>query len=85
MHIAPTDHAGLPQGDPALLDTELAQRLLAAPIPARLAFVALDGRAVCDERGVHRPGHVGRARSRGDPPALHRPEVTGLHPKTITK
>ena len=38
-----TSHAGLRQGDPALLDTELAQRLLAAPIPARMAFVALDG------------------------------------------
>jgi hypothetical protein len=43
MNPAPTDHAGLRQGDPALLDTELAQRLLAAPIPARVAFVALDG------------------------------------------
>jgi Pyridoxamine 5'-phosphate oxidase len=43
MTTASTDSAGLPQGDPALLDTELAQRLLAAPIPARLAFVALDG------------------------------------------
>ncbi len=43
MNTTSTDHAGLRQGDPALLDTELAQRLLAAPIPARLAFVALDG------------------------------------------
>jgi Pyridoxamine 5'-phosphate oxidase len=43
MSTAPTDHAGLPQGDLALLDTELAQRLLAAPIPARMAFIALDG------------------------------------------
>lgn len=43
MTTASTDFAGLPQGDPALLGTELAQRLLAAPIPARLAFVALDG------------------------------------------
>ena len=43
MNTAPTDHVGLRQGDPALLDTELAQRLLAAPIPARMAFVALDG------------------------------------------
>ena len=43
MSTAPTDHTGLRQGDPALLDTELAQRLLAAPIPARVAFVALDG------------------------------------------
>lgn len=43
MNTTSTDHAGLRQGDPALLDTELAQRLLAAPIPARVAFVALDG------------------------------------------
>ncbi len=43
MNTPPTGHANLPQGDLALLDTELAQRLLAAPIPARLAFVALDG------------------------------------------
>lgn len=43
MSTAPTDHHGLRQGDLALLDTELAQRLLAAPIPARLAFIALDG------------------------------------------
>ena len=43
MSTTPTDRAGLAQGDPALLDTELAQRLLAAPIPARLAFIALDG------------------------------------------
>ena len=43
MSTAPTDRTGLAQGDPALLDTELAQRLLAAPIPARLAFIALDG------------------------------------------
>ena len=43
MNTASTDHAGLRQGDPALLDTELAQRLLAAPIPARMAFTALDG------------------------------------------
>ena len=43
MSSASTDHTGLRQGDLALLDTELAQRLLAAPIPARLAFTALDG------------------------------------------
>jgi Pyridoxamine 5'-phosphate oxidase len=43
MSTSATAHTGLPQGDLALLDTELAQRLLAAPIPARLAFVALDG------------------------------------------
>jgi len=43
MSTVPTDRPGLRQGDLALLDTELAQRLLAAPIPARLAFIALDG------------------------------------------
>ncbi|WP_051406859.1 pyridoxamine 5'-phosphate oxidase family protein [Nocardia sp. CNY236] len=32
-----------PQGDLRLLDTELAQRLLAADLPARLAFTAPDG------------------------------------------
>ena len=32
-----------PQGDLALLDSEVAQRLLAANIPARLAFTASDG------------------------------------------
>lgn len=32
-----------PQGDPALLETDLARRLLASTIPARLAYVALDG------------------------------------------
>jgi hypothetical protein len=32
-----------PQGDPALLDTDLARELLHAPIPARLAFVWTDG------------------------------------------
>jgi len=43
MSTVPTDRPGLRQGDLALLNTELAQRLLAAPIPARLAFIALDG------------------------------------------
>jgi Pyridoxamine 5'-phosphate oxidase len=33
----------LPQGDVRLLETDLAQRLLQAPIPARLAFVWPDG------------------------------------------
>lgn len=33
----------LRQGDPALLDTELAQRLLQAAIPARMAYVSADG------------------------------------------
>lgn len=32
-----------PQGDPRLLDTDLARRLLAAPLPARLGYVATDG------------------------------------------
>jgi hypothetical protein len=43
MSTPTADHAGLPQGDLALLDTDLGQRLLAAPIPARMAFIALDG------------------------------------------
>ncbi|WP_019927732.1 pyridoxamine 5'-phosphate oxidase family protein [Nocardia sp. BMG111209] len=33
----------LPQGDLRLLDTDIARRLLAAAIPARLAFTAADG------------------------------------------
>ncbi|MFD0362312.1 pyridoxamine 5'-phosphate oxidase family protein [Nocardia sp. GCM10030253] len=38
-----TDTMRLPQGDVRLLDTPIAQRLLAANIPARLAFTAADG------------------------------------------
>jgi hypothetical protein len=33
----------LRQGDPRLLATALAQRLLAAAIPARVAYIAIDG------------------------------------------
>ena len=58
MNTAPTDHAGLRQGDPALLDTELAQRLLAAPIPARMAFVAL-GQPADEIDQFHRHPHDG--------------------------
>lgn len=43
MSTAPNDSAGMPQGDLALLETETAQRLLAAAIPARMAFIAPDG------------------------------------------
>jgi hypothetical protein len=39
----PTDAMTLPQGDLALLHTSLARRLLASTIPARFAYVALDG------------------------------------------
>lgn len=35
--------AAVPQGSPELLDTPLAQRLLAAAIPARMAYTAKDG------------------------------------------
>ena len=38
-----TASASIPQGDLRLLHTDLAQRLLASTIPARLAYVALDG------------------------------------------
>ncbi|MEU7633343.1 pyridoxamine 5'-phosphate oxidase family protein [Nocardia sp. NPDC049220] len=38
-----TELLDLPQGDLGLLDTELARRLLAANLPARLAFTAADG------------------------------------------
>jgi hypothetical protein len=35
--------APIPQGDRRLLETDLAQRLLRSTIPARVAYVALDG------------------------------------------
>ena len=57
MSTPPTGHTGLPQGDLALLDTELAQRLLTAPIPARLAFVALVGTPRVVPRWFHWTGH----------------------------
>jgi Pyridoxamine 5'-phosphate oxidase len=38
-----TDSETLPQGDVRLLETELAQRLLASTLPARFAYIALDG------------------------------------------
>jgi hypothetical protein len=38
-----TETAPLPQGDIRLLDSEIAQRLVASNIPARFAYVALDG------------------------------------------
>jgi hypothetical protein len=38
-----TENEALPQGDPRLLQTETAQRLLASTIPARVAYVAEDG------------------------------------------
>jgi hypothetical protein len=37
------DFAALPQGSPRLLETPLAQRLLASAIPARVAYTAKDG------------------------------------------
>lgn len=44
MTREPGEHPLLaPQGDPALLGHPVAQQLLQAPIPARLAYVALDG------------------------------------------
>jgi len=43
MSTATTNSERLPQGDLRLLQTDLAQRLLHAPIPARLAFVWADG------------------------------------------
>jgi hypothetical protein len=33
----------IPQGDPRLLDTDIAKRLLNSTIPARLAYIAKDG------------------------------------------
>jgi hypothetical protein len=38
-----TGQARLPQGDPRLLETEVARRLLASRLPARFAYVATDG------------------------------------------
>jgi Pyridoxamine 5'-phosphate oxidase len=43
MNMTDTELAAIPQGSPQLLDTPLAQRLLAAAIPARVAYVAKDG------------------------------------------
>jgi Transposase/Pyridoxamine 5'-phosphate oxidase len=43
MDMTDTELAAIPQGSPQLLDTPLAQRLLAAAIPARVAYVAKDG------------------------------------------
>jgi hypothetical protein len=40
---AAEDTGQLPQGDLRLLETDLARQLLRASIPARLAFVAIDG------------------------------------------
>lgn len=37
------DAPDLPQGDVRLLETDLAQRLLASALPARVAYVAADG------------------------------------------
>jgi hypothetical protein len=37
------DAAALPQGSPKLLDAPLARTLLAAAIPARIAYTAMDG------------------------------------------
>ena len=37
------ERAAVPQGSPELLDTPLAQRLLASAIPARVAYTAKDG------------------------------------------
>lgn len=41
--LAPQESVALHQGDLRLLETDQAQQLLRSPIPARLAFVALDG------------------------------------------
>lgn len=42
--IQPTaEHSHLPQGDLGLLETDQARQLLASSIPARLAYIALDG------------------------------------------
>jgi hypothetical protein len=62
-------HAGavttLAQGDPRLLDTEVARRLLASTIPARLAYAATDGTPVG-------PALPGRGCRRRVPPADRR-------------
>ena len=43
MNLPDTDPRRLPQGHLGLLDTPTAQTLLTSTIPARLAYVALDG------------------------------------------
>lgn len=39
----PDPLTGLTQGDPRLLDTPVAQRLLRAPVPVQLAYIGYDG------------------------------------------
>jgi hypothetical protein len=41
--VTDAELAAVPQGSPELLDTPLAQRLLASAIPARVAYTAKDG------------------------------------------
>jgi len=41
--VTDAERAAVPQGSPELLDTPLAQRLLASAIPARVAYTAKDG------------------------------------------
>jgi len=43
MTIDTNDPVNIAQGDPALLETELAQALLVSTIPARMAYVSIDG------------------------------------------
>ena len=38
----PSNSTAIAQGDPRLLETAVARRLLAAPVPSRLAFTGLD-------------------------------------------
>ncbi|MDT3440132.1 MULTISPECIES: pyridoxamine 5'-phosphate oxidase family protein [unclassified Pseudofrankia] len=62
MSPATTDTAPVPatllrQGDPALLDTATARRLLASTIPARFAYVAVDGTPRVVPTWFHWTGH----------------------------
>jgi hypothetical protein len=54
---APMPAAPLRQGDLALLDTATARRLLASTIPARFAYVALDGTPRVVPTWFHWTGH----------------------------
>ncbi|MBL7498956.1 pyridoxamine 5'-phosphate oxidase family protein [Frankia sp. CNm7] len=54
---APGPAGPLRQGDPALLDTAAARRLLASTIPARFAYVALDGTPRVVPTWFHWTGH----------------------------
>jgi hypothetical protein len=63
----------LPQGDVRLLETEVAQQLLASRIPARLAYVAVDGTPRVVATWFHWTGDILSMPTFLAAPHLHRP------------